>query len=124
MNGHSGLQNERPKTKLFGFNIFLTLLGIFLLTNWRMIGPFVLLVASMTLSRTWIVGKADFVLMIMRVADEDFIDVHDEHKSKHSNNHGEWEIAVAMQITRRSNMLIFLIKIQIKVKNSLGDDVQ
>ena len=89
-----------------------------------MIGPFVLLVASMTLSRTWIVGKADFVLMIMRVADEDFIDVHDEHKSKHSNNHGEWEIAVAMQITRRSNMLIFLIEIQIKVKNSLGDDVQ
>ena len=89
-----------------------------------MIGPFILLVSSMTLSRTWIVGKADFVLMIMRVANEDFIDVHDEHESKHSNYHGEWEIAVAMQITRRSNMLIFLIKIQIKVKNSLGDDVQ
>lgn len=124
MNGHSGLQNKRSKTKLFGFNIFLTWLRIFLLTNWRMIGLFLLLITSMTLSRAWIVGKADFVLMIMRVANKDFIDVHDEHESKHCNNHGEWEIAIAMQITRRSNMLIFLIEIQIKVKNSLGDDVQ
>ena len=34
-------------------------------------------------------SKTDFIFMIMRVANQDFIDVHNDEESKHSNDHGE-----------------------------------
>ena len=71
-----------------------------------------------------IIGEADLILMIMRMTDKYLINVHDEHEGKHSDDHGEWEIAIAVQITGRSDMLILLIEIQIKVKNSFGYDIK
>lgn len=82
------------------------------------------IICMMVLCWPWIIGKADLILMIMRVAYQNLIDVHDEHKGKHSNYHSQRQIAIGMQITGRCDMLIFLIEIQIKVKNSLGDDIK
>lgn len=82
------------------------------------------IIYMMVLCWPWIIGKADLILMIMRVAYQNLIDVHDEHKGKHSNYHSQRQIAIGMQITGRCDMLIFLIEIQIKVKNSLGDDIK
>lgn len=47
-----------------------------------------LLILALVMARLWIVGKADLVLMIMRMADKNLINVHNDHKCKHCNYHG------------------------------------
>ena len=46
--------------------------------------------------RFWIISKADLILMIMRMTNKYLIDIHDNKKSKHSNNHSQWKIAITM----------------------------
>lgn len=58
------------------------------------------------LTGLWIISETDFVLMIMRMTNKNFINIHDYHKCKHCNNHGKWEITIAVKVTIGCGMLI------------------
>jgi zona occludens toxin (predicted ATPase) len=47
----------------------------------------VIMMISMMLRRSRIISKANLILMIMGMPNKYFINVHNNHKSKHSNNH-------------------------------------
>lgn len=60
---------------------------------------------------SWIIGETYLIFMVMRVSNKNFINVHNDHKCKHCDNHSKWEITITMKVASRCGMLIRLIKI-------------
>lgn len=75
--------------------------------------------------RLWHIGKADLVLVVMRVADQYLIDVHDNHESKHGDDHGQGQVTIAMQIAATGAcVLVLQIEVHIEVQDCLRDYVK
>ena len=68
--------------------------------------------------------EADFILVIMRVTNQYLVNVHNDQKGEHRNDHGQGQVTIAMEATAGWGMLWRRVKIDVKVSNGLWDDIE
>jgi hypothetical protein len=101
-----------------------TRFDVFLVKHMGLMMVLMTMLALMMQTRLRVVGKTDLVLMIMGVSNEYLIDIHDNHKCEHCNDHGQRQVTIGVKIAGGSRVLARLVEIEIKVVYSLGDDVK